>query len=237
LWPVIGCLLISILYLVCACACWASGDGKAAQRPADDDLLTPLGEDSEGHDQGQDQVTELTRLSAAGQRFIKRLSVAGKPSARTLARTEGSRQPEATPDMSEITVVLDGSDIASLAQRQDPEAAQPEPEATVIAEAVPPPIAAATGDWLRQLLARSRLSDYEPAFREAQCVDEEDIRAMGRETLAGLGLNSVQSKRLQRTLEPVQSVVVVACDAQAADAQAAVASAPEAGAFASPAAK
>ena len=58
---------------------------------------------------------------------------------------------------------------------------------------------------------------------------------MGRETLAGLGLNSVQSKRLQRTLEPVQPVVVV--DAQAADAQAAVASAPAVGGFASPAAK
>ena len=40
-------------------------------------------------------------------------------------------------------------------------------------------------------------------------------------TLAGLGLNSVQSGRLQRA-RPVQSVVVVACDAQAADAQAAV---------------
>ena len=41
--------------------------------------------------------------------------------------------------------------------------------------------------------------------------------------------------RLQRTLEPVQPVVVV--DAQAADAQAAVASAPAVGGFASPAAK
>ena len=60
---------------------------------------------------------------------------------------------------------------------------------------------------------------------------------MGRETLAGLGLNSVQAKRLRRTLEPVQPVVVVACDAQTADAQAAVASAPAVGGFASPAAK
>ena len=57
-------------------------------------------------------------------------------------------------------------------------------------------------DWLKRLLSAARLGEFEKAFRGAQCVDEEDIRAMGRGTLAELGLNSVQAKRLQRTLAP-----------------------------------
>ena len=192
--------------LACACACWASGDGKAAQRPADDDLLTPLDEDSEGHD----RVTELTRLSAAGQRFIKRLSVAGKPSARTLGRMEGSRQPEATPDMSEITVVLNGSDVASLAQRgADPEAAQPEAAAVIAGGRGPANrrngrLAAAAA------LARSRLSNYEPAFRARSAwTRRTSERWAARLWRARAQLGAVQ--RLQRTLEPVQPVVV-ACE-------------------------
>jgi hypothetical protein len=68
-------------------------------------------------------------------------------------------------------------------------------------------------DWLKRLLSKSRLGKFEKAFRGAQCVDEEDIRAMGRGTLSELGLNSVQAKRLQRTIAPQPIAAVAAAPA------------------------
>ena len=82
-------------------------------------------------------------------------------------------------------------------------------------------------DWLKRLLSKTRLSDFEQAFREARCIDEDDVRAMGRETLAELGLNTVEAKRLQRTLAPPPAgravpLVVAACEAKAVVASAPV---------------
>jgi hypothetical protein len=60
--------------------------------------------------------------------------------------------------------------------------------------------AASKTDWLSRLLARAQLIEHVAKFRELKCADEHDLEAMGRETLNGLGLTSVEVKRLRRAV-------------------------------------
>jgi hypothetical protein len=57
-------------------------------------------------------------------------------------------------------------------------------------------------DWLSRLLAGARLSEHLAKFRALKCADTEDVRSMGRETLSGIGLTSVEVKRLHRLVGP-----------------------------------